>query len=523
MRQISILVLMLCSIIFGQASTEGLVAWFPLNGSAVDGSGQGNNGTLHGGKCVGDYNGNPGLAIQFTNSNSYITLQPSTLDTQFTAITIAAWVAPGYFPAYVLSKQHQSCSIEDIGLYLDVDSLHLTLSGHHFSFYNETNYYQSGWNHVAATWDGDSIRVYADGNLLGSAEFTGGLSWNSQSIYLANNVSGESQKNISLDEVRIYNRALNETEIMALHDYVDTVKLIKLLSPVGGEKYLARQKQDITWISNQIGNISIEYSTNSGSDWQSISSSVSAGPGKYQWSIPQNLSTTCKVRIRDTGDSTFTATSDSTFSIIDTVAYLNITALLEGFYHTDSGKMTPDYVYVSLHPASNPDSIVDYRSTYLDSLGHGMAAFLYTTDSLCYVVINHRNHVETWSAATYRISRDTTLTLDFTTARSMAYHSNMVLQDNKACIYGGDVNQDGCVDPLDVSLIDFASCSYASGYVPEDINGDGYVDPLDLSIAGQNSYSYVSVKRPPARLGKIVVKRKWDFHNAQKTNIPVVK
>jgi hypothetical protein len=72
-------------------------------------------------------------------------------------------------------------------------------------------------------------------------------------------------------------------------------------------------------------------------------------------------------------------------------------------------------------------------------------------------------------------------------------------------------------------LIDFASCSYASGYVPEDINGDGYVDPLDLSIAGQNSYSYVSVKRPPARLGKIVVKRKWDFHNAQKTNIPVVK
>ena len=64
-------------------------------------------------------------------------------------------------------------------------------------------------------------------------------------------------------------------------------------------------------------------------------------------------------------------------------------------------------------------------------------------------------------------------------------------------MFGGDVNQDGYVDPLDLSLIDQDSYNYASGIgLGTDLNGDHFVDPLDLSICDQNSYNYVGIQTP---------------------------
>ena len=66
-------------------------------------------------------------------------------------------------------------------------------------------------------------------------------------------------------------------------------------------------------------------------------------------------------------------------------------------------------------------------------------------------------------------------------------------------MYCGDVNQDGYVDPLDLSIIDLDSFNYASGLsLVTDINGDHFVDPLDMSIADLNSFNYVGIKRPVA-------------------------
>jgi hypothetical protein len=406
---------------------------------------------------------------------------------------------------------------------MDYDSLYVTLGGHHFSFYYDTTFTQFGWTHVAAAWDGDTIKTYVNGYFLGQAEYTGSISWNHHKVFLGKSDASMGYLSGALDEVRIYNRALDGNEIMALKNYADTTKFVSLISPNGGEKLLAGQKQFITWVSNQVNNIGLDYSTNNGTNWLPVVSSVDAAAGKYIWSIPGILSDSCKLRIRDMADSTFHALSDSLFSIIDTVAYVNITALLEAFYNEYTGLMVPDMVYVSLRAPSNPDSIADYASTYLDSSGHGTASFLHITSGRYYIVINHRNHVETWSAATYQVTRGDTLALDFSASRSIAYGNNLVRHNNRWCIYAGDVNQDGYVDPLDLAAVDLASWYYVSGYVPEDVNGDGYVDPLDFSMVDINSYSYVEIKRPPAVLGRRAVKQKWDFHTATRTTIPIAK
>jgi hypothetical protein len=46
---------------------------------------------------------------------------------------------------------------------------------------------------------------------------------------------------------------------------------------------------------------------------------------------------------------------------------------------------------------------------------------------------------------------------------------------------------------------------------------------VDVNVAGIYEYFHISFKRPPAVLGRIALKRKWDFHTATKPTIPIAK
>jgi len=117
-----------------------------------------------------------------------------------------------------------------------------------------------------------------------------------------------------------------------------------------------------------------------------------------------------------------------------------------------------------------------------------------------YAVVKHRNSIETWSAGTIAFTQNATVNYDFTDAQTRAYGNNLTQVSTSPvrwAIYGGDVNQDGYVDPLDLSLVDVASFNYVAGRgLAEDVNGDGYVDPLDLSIVDMNSFNYVGIQKP---------------------------
>jgi murein DD-endopeptidase MepM/ murein hydrolase activator NlpD len=89
---------------------------------------------------------------------------------------------------------------------------------------------------------------------------------------------------------------------------------ITVIAPNGGENWEVGTSHNITWTSSgSVGNVKIEYSTNSGGSWSSITSSTS-NDGSYSWAIPNTPSTQCMVRISET-DGTPTDTSNSTFTI----------------------------------------------------------------------------------------------------------------------------------------------------------------------------------------------------------------
>jgi hypothetical protein len=91
-------------------------------------------------------------------------------------------------------------------------------------------------------------------------------------------------------------------------------RTLTLTSPNGGENWEAGTSQNITWTSTgSIANVKLEYSTNNGSSWNTITAS-SANSGSYNWTVPNTPSTTCLVKVSDTAGPA-ADTSDGVFTI----------------------------------------------------------------------------------------------------------------------------------------------------------------------------------------------------------------
>lgn len=70
------------------------------------------------------------------------------------------------------------------------------------------------WHHIAGTWDGDEISLYTDGELSVSVECKGALGANTSPIHIGSRTASVRFLMGAVDEVRLYNRALSEAEII---------------------------------------------------------------------------------------------------------------------------------------------------------------------------------------------------------------------------------------------------------------------------------------------------------------------
>lgn len=190
--------------------------------------------------------------------------------------------------------------------------------------------------------------------------------------------------------------------------------------------------------------------------------------------------------------------------------YTNIKLYLEGLYNTSNHQMTPamnetvaqfsDYISDSITL-----QLAQPYFPFLIEFSYG--AKLQTDGSLevdipCYVsgnyflVVKHRNHIETWSAFPVAFATDT-INYNFTTDASKATGDNQKLIDaNVFGIYSGDVNQDGLVDGSDMSEVEYANNYFYVGYLYMDVNGDGLVDGSDMSLIEFNNNAFINVVQP---------------------------
>ncbi|MBK6445643.1 MAG: hypothetical protein IPF81_10185 [Bacteroidetes bacterium] len=183
----------------------------------------------------------------------------------------------------------------------------------------------------------------------------------------------------------------------------------------------------------------------------------------------------------------------------DPFAYaLNVKAFLEGFY------IGNQLMNASIDPVTM-DTIADTLTVSLAS-PLGSHAILYTTKALLttsglapayfpqpalqqsyYIVLNHRNSIETWSSTPFTFN-DPDTTYNFTDANTKSFGSNMVqVETGVYAIQSGDVNQDDLVESADYSLVENDASQFLFGYFPTDLTGDGLVESADYSIVENKS------------------------------------
>ncbi len=182
---------------------------------------------------------------------------------------------------------------------------------------------------------------------------------------------------------------------------------------------------------------------------------------------------------------------------------LDLKVYLEGFYAPEpgdnpvKGNMTKgnitkgkindsplsqvaDTINIYLADSTQGYAFVDSVKVFLGTAGSVTTPFSRVTTGRYYIVVRHRNHLETWSKYGVNFTGGNTTSYDFTTAANMAYGDNMKQVGTVWVLYGGDPNQDGEIGALDIPI--FISQFGTQGYLSCDFNGDEDVTGVDQQI-----------------------------------------
>ncbi len=97
---------------------------------------------------------------------------------------------------------------------------------------------------------------------------------------------------------------------------------ITVVYPYGGEGLVPNETRRIRWDAPEgTNNFTIEFSSDSGSTWQSVASNVSSELRTFTWQVPNNISGKCLIRVSDGVE---TGTSGQTFTISEVPQNLHV-------------------------------------------------------------------------------------------------------------------------------------------------------------------------------------------------------
>lgn len=203
----------------------GLVGYWPMEEGGgnrmMDQSGNNLHANIIDNRDIIWENGKEGKAINLTgNINRYGVITHQPILNIPNAITLAAWVKPTQLQRGTIISKNAGNGFE---LWLDMNGniefrLNRGTSGSTYRLVSNFNYSNrlNNWIHVAATFDGTTSKIYINGeeNIIATyPPFTIGTSSGNLTI----GSLGDIQRwRGSLDEVRLYNRALNQSEILLL-------------------------------------------------------------------------------------------------------------------------------------------------------------------------------------------------------------------------------------------------------------------------------------------------------------------
>ncbi len=199
--------------------SAGLVGAWAFNegsGAAVtDASGNGNAGTITG--ATRTTSGKYGGALSFDGTSNYVAVpDASSLDLAGT-MTLEAWVYPTTLgSAWRTAILKETPSYFTYALYANTNTArpsgHVYIGGD-VETRGSAALTLNAWSHLAATYDGSTLRLYVNGTQVASKAVSGSMANSSGALKIGGNAVWGEWFAGRIDEVRVYNRALSAGEI----------------------------------------------------------------------------------------------------------------------------------------------------------------------------------------------------------------------------------------------------------------------------------------------------------------------
>jgi hypothetical protein len=205
--------------------TNGLVAYYPFNGNANDVWGT-NNGTIQGEAIWTDgvFGGATNNALYFDGETRVVVQDSPSLDPT-NAITLAAWFNADNWdgnPRIISKGEYNFC--DSFGS-IEFD---VPIVGSNYNAMVEATLPSSGvWHYAVSTYDGCSIKIYVDGQMVACQPASGVIAISNPGGTFFLNIGAKPSQptdccptgyfNGSITDAAIYNRALSSLEVAELY------------------------------------------------------------------------------------------------------------------------------------------------------------------------------------------------------------------------------------------------------------------------------------------------------------------
>jgi hypothetical protein len=206
----------------GTPVPTGLIGWWQAEGNANDETGANNGALINGTAFV---TGEVGQAFSFNGVNQFVRIPDSPALDPTNALSLEAWVYvtayPGLDIVTIIGKedpagvhQYQLTLWNTQGRWCFRPTIVVNGVGAYMA--GNTAVQLGQWYHIATTYDGNSVKLYVNGNLDGNVPASGTVATSTQPLRIGGDETGWFFPGF-VDEVSLYGRALFASEIQGIY------------------------------------------------------------------------------------------------------------------------------------------------------------------------------------------------------------------------------------------------------------------------------------------------------------------